>query len=61
MSTTSRSFSVNVGKNVYRCFTCGSSGNQLDLWAAVNKLDLRAAAIDLCEKLQIDVPWQRPQ
>ena len=30
----SRSFSANLERNVYRCFHCGSSGNQLDLWAA---------------------------
>jgi DNA primase len=58
-STTSRSFSVNLDKKAYRCFTCGASGNQLDLWAAVNKLDLLTAAIGLCAKLQIDVPWRR--
>ncbi len=56
-SSKSRSFSANLGRNAYQCFKCGSSGNQLDLWAAVAKTDLHTAAIDLCEKLQLDVPW----
>ena len=58
-SPKSRSFSANVGRNAYRCFKCDSSGNQLDLWAAVTKMDLHAAAIDLCEKAQVDIPWIR--
>ena len=56
-SPKSRSFSANPGRNAYRCFRCDSSGNQLDLWAAVTKMDLYAAAIDLCEKAQVDIPW----
>ena len=58
-SSKSRSFSVNVGRNAYQCFKCGSSGNQLDLWAAMAKTDLHTATIDLCEKLHLDVPWIR--
>jgi hypothetical protein len=53
----SRCFSVHIGRNAYQCFKCGSSGNQLDLWAAVRKTDLHAAAVDLCQKLHLDVPW----
>ena len=29
-SPRSRSFSANLGKNTFRCFKCGSEGNQLD-------------------------------
>jgi len=58
-SPRSRSFSVSVGRNAYRCFKCNSSGNQLDLWAAVTKMDMDSAAIDLCEKAQVDIPWIR--
>ena len=36
-----------------------TEGNQLDLWAAVTKMDLHAAAIDLCEKARVDSPWIR--
>jgi DNA primase len=58
-SATSRSFSVNLRRNAYRCFKCGSSGNQLDLWAALSKTDLHSAAVDLCQRLQTDIPWIR--
>lgn len=51
-----RSFSANLRKNAYRCFHCGSQGNQLDLWAAATRQPLRQAAIDLCEKLHHPVP-----
>lgn len=55
--SSSRSFSVNLRRNAYRCFKCGSSGNQLDLWATLHKTDLHTATLDLCERLQLDVPW----
>src|SRR5260221_84135 len=36
----SRSFSINVCKNIFRCFNvnCKAQGNVLDLWAAIHKL-----------------------
>ena len=58
-SRRSRSFSVNLQQNVYQCFVCGSAGGTLELWAAVQGVTVYAAALDLCEKLQIDVPWIR--
>jgi hypothetical protein len=58
-SPTSRSFSVHVDKNTFRCFKCGASGNQLDLWVAISKLSLHEAARDLCERLGIDPPEVR--
>ena len=58
-SPTSRSFSANLRKNNFRCFKCGASGNQLDLWVAISKLPLHEAARDLCAKLGIDVPEMR--
>jgi transposase len=47
----SRTFSVHVGKNVFRCFnaTCEAQGNVLDLWAAIHKLSLYQAAVDLAQ------------
>jgi len=55
-SAPSRSFSAHLGKNAYRCFHCGSAGNQLDLWAAAMKLPLYDAAIDLCARLERPIP-----
>jgi DNA primase len=55
----SRSFSANLSQNAYRCFHCGSSGNQLDLWAAATAKPLHQAAIDLCEKLSHPAPLLR--
>jgi DNA primase len=53
----SRSFSANLARHVYRCFKCGSAGNQLDLYAAVTGLPVFEAALTLCQELHRDVPW----
>jgi hypothetical protein len=53
----SRSFSAHLARNAYRCFRCGSTGNQLDLWAAATAQPLHQAAMDLCAKLHREVPW----
>ncbi|MBI3469507.1 MAG: hypothetical protein HY000_41425 [Planctomycetes bacterium] len=50
----SRSFSANLKKNAFRCFRCGVSGNHVDLWATVNNMDLRQAALTVCE-----TSWRR--
>lgn len=44
-----RTFSVNVETNVYQCFDdrCRSQGDVIDLWAALTRRDVRAAALDL--------------
>lgn len=55
-SPESRSFSAHLKANTYRCFKCGSQGNQLDLWVAATKQPLYEAAIDLCNELTIDIP-----
>jgi DNA primase len=56
-SPSSRSFSANLNLHIYRCFKCGSAGNQLDLYAAVTGLSLFDSAIALCEQLHHEVPW----
>jgi DNA primase len=56
-SASSRVFSVHLGKNLYHCFRCGAGGNALDLWAALRRLPLHAAVLDLCERLHQEVPW----
>lgn len=52
----SRSFSVNLSKNAFRCFRCGVQGNQIDLWAQTQRLPLVQAAGDLCAHVNIAIP-----
>ena len=56
-SATSRSLSVSLDSGRYYCHKCGSHGNQLELWAAVNRIPLYEAARDLCRALGHEVPW----
>ena len=46
-----RSFSVHLGKGLFRCFhpACRIQGNTLDLWAAYHRLDIGPAARSLAE------------
>jgi DNA primase len=46
-------FSVDVRKQLFRCFHCHRSGNVLDLWMAITKLPLPRATCDLCSQLHI--------
>ena len=55
-SPRSRSFAVNLEKNVFRCFHCGARGNVLDLWASVHRTNVYRAAVELCERLGIQLP-----
>jgi CHC2 zinc finger len=54
---TSRSFSANLKRHIYKCFKCGSCGNQLDLYASTTGLSLFEATVALCEQLHHEVPW----
>ena len=56
-SPTSRVFAAHLGKNVYHCFRCAAGGNALDLWAALQRLPLHAAVLDLCQRLHQEVSW----
>lgn len=53
-----RHFSVNLNRQIFRCMhpDCTAHGNALDLWAAVHKLPLHAAATDLAKTLNIPIP-----
>ena len=53
---TSRCFSANQEKNVFKCFKCGQSGNALELWAKATNQTPYDAAIDLCTRLGIELP-----
>jgi DNA primase len=55
-SSDSRSLSINLRKQAFQCFKCGVTGNQLDLWMAIAKLPVYAAAKDLCERLGYELP-----
>src|SRR5271166_4864628 len=57
ISPSSRSFSANLTLHSYRCFKCGSRGNQLDLYASSTGLSLFEATIALCKQLHREVPW----
>ena len=50
----SRSFSVNVRRNLFRCFRCLRSGNQLDLWSAATGRPFYDATLRLCWQLGLD-------
>jgi DNA primase len=52
-----RSFAAHLERHCWHCFRGGAGGNALDLWMAVTKLSVYAAALDLCERLRLDVPW----
>jgi hypothetical protein len=57
-----RSFSVNLGKQAFRCFhpECGAQGNVLDLWAALRGLPLRQAGLDLMDTFDLS-PTPKPE
>ena len=50
-----RTFSVHLGKNAFQCFhaDCAVKGNVLDLWTAIHRLPLYAAALHLAETLRL--------
>ncbi len=56
-SLRSRSFSVHLARGVCHCFKCGFVGNQIQLWAALNKMTVYEAAVDLCQQAGVEVPW----
>lgn len=56
-----RSFSVDRRGNRFQCFACGARGNQLDLFVKACKLTLYPAAIELCRRLRINVPYRQTE
>ena len=57
----SRSFSVNLRKNVFRCLNpeCAAEGNVLDLWAAHRNVPIYQAAIDSADTFHLDTTPNR--
>jgi transposase len=58
-----RSFSASLDKQAFRCFhpDCRAQGNALDLWAAVHKLPLYDAAMQLAETFGLQLPLNREE
>ena len=56
-SPRSRSFAAHLERHCWQCFRCGAHGNALDLWMAATGQPLYEAALDLCNRLSVDVPW----
>lgn len=46
-------FSIHVGRDLFQCFRCRQSGNQLDLWRAITRRPLFPATLQLCHRLGI--------
>ena len=57
---TARCFSVNLCDQIFHCFKCGRSGNALELWAHANRQTPYDAALDLCQRLNIPLPFRSP-
>jgi transposase len=57
----SRSFAVNLQKNVFHCFhpTCEAQGNTLDFWATVQGLTIHEAALNLAETFHLQLNRNR--
>ena len=51
-----RDFVANLAVRRYRCFSCQRSGNQLELWAAIQGQPFHEAVRNLCQRLSIDPP-----
>jgi DNA primase len=56
-SPRSRSFAAHLERHCWHCFRCSAHGNALDLWTAATKRPLYEAALDLCQRLHLDIPW----
>jgi transposase len=54
----SRSFSVNLKRNIFHCFspTCQAHGNVVDLWATIHNLPLHEAAKHLAATCGVPLP-----
>jgi len=59
----SRSFSVHLKKQVFRCCdpTCQAQGNALDLWSLAHRLPLYEAALDLATTFQLQLQRTREE
>lgn len=58
-ASSSTCFSVNLKRNLFKCFRCGAQGNQLDLWRLHIRLPLYQATLELCRRLEMAPPTIR--
>lgn len=58
----SRTFSVNLEQNMFQCFDtrCEAKGDAIDLWAALHKKDVRAAALELVQTFHLEPAPRTP-
>lgn len=51
-----KTFSVHLEQNMFQCFdaTCAAKGDVIDLWARLNRLSLRDAALDLVQTFHLE-------
>ena len=52
-----RAFAVDLGRDKWWCHRCHRGGDVIDLWAAFTGMGAYEAAIDLCNVLNIPVPY----
>jgi hypothetical protein len=57
-SRSPRVCSLHLGRNIWHCNKCDQGGNHLDLWRMVKRLPIYEAALDLCSRLDLAVPWK---
>ena len=57
----SKIFSANTDRNIYQCFSCGSKGDQLKLYAEVTGLPIYEATRELLDKLGAENPAEQPK
>jgi DNA primase len=60
-SSQSRRFVVDVQGNRFHCFGCEVGGNHFDLFMKVTKLDIYRAAVELCRRVGVPVPYKPEQ
>jgi len=51
-----RVFAAYLDSNRAYCFHCRWSGNPLELWAVTQNLPFYSSVVDLCDRLQIEIP-----
>jgi DNA primase len=56
LDSKSTCFSVHLQRNIFKCFSCGAEGNQLDLWRLHTRLPLHQATLELCRRARIIPP-----